>query len=295
MKKYVWIENKKGASSQRILYEVTTEHGKPVNIQKVKGFPVVPHIENKVNAIISITPKDASVDNKLTDEEFVNRKVDTYSASFRGLYNLVGDLGLNATSTQNQISTALNSTIPIADNNDFCHVGIPISDTIPNRIQRTDRYKFNGTAWSYEFTWGNADLVPYRAFHASWHTDTTLLQFCQDVVGDSEVIVGDLFLGSLTCSGLPAGMVNGEVSVQVQNGLNNQKLLVLTLTSTNLAPYHWEMCYINGNLYGWRSFDLEGTAQSLLAAAIDTMQMSDANGDISIQYDDGQDDNNNDE
>lgn len=201
---------------------------------------------------------------------WVNGRIATETATFRGTYNLVNDLSLSVSATRAQIAAALGTTISTADNNDFCYVEIPIADAIPNRIQRTDRYKFNGTEWAYEFTVGDADLAPYRAFHSSWHTDTTLLQFCQDVVADSEVIIGDLFLGSLTCSGLPEGMQNGEVSVQVQNGLNNQKLLVLSLSSTNLPPYYWMMCYFNGTLYGWRSWitpqyvtDIEAISDSI--------------------------------
>lgn len=266
--------------------------GKPTTEEKLTTtFKVNGKLES-IREVIKFLQGFTDQDNLMV---WVNGRIATETAAFRGTYNVVSDLNLTVSATRAQIAAALASNISTADNNDFCYVEIPILDAIPTRIQRTERYKFNGTAWGYEFTVGDADLAPYRAFHASWHTDMTLLQFCQDVVGDSEVIVGDLFLGCLTCSGLPAGMVNGEVSVQVQNGLNNQKLLILSLSSTNLAPYFWMMCYFNGTLYGWRSFDLEGTAQTLLANAIDTMQMSDANGDITIQYDDGEKDNNNEE
>ena len=169
------------------------------------------------------------------------------------------------------------------DNNDFCYVLIPESDAVPTRISRTERYKFNGTAWGYEFTLGNVDAPAYRKFKNTWTTDDTLLKFCQDVAGDSDVIVGDLYLGSLTCSGLPTGMVNGEVAVQVNQGLSG-KLLLLTVTSTNLAPYHWELSYYNNTLYGWRSFDLQGTAQADLAASISTMELDEESGDITIEY-----------
>ena len=96
--------------------------------------------------------------------------------------------------------------------------------------------------------------TPNRPFKDAWHTDTTLLQFCQDVDNDTDAVVGELYLGGLSCSGLPTGMQNGEVTVEVLQGAADIKLLRLTLTSTDLSPYHWEMSYFNGTLYGWRSW-----------------------------------------
>lgn len=104
-----------------------------------------------------------------------------------------------------------------------------------------------------------SNITTNRPFKSSWPTDTTLAAFCAAVVADTDVKVGDSYLGELTCSGLPTGMVNGEVKVDVE-GTTNSKILVLTLTSTNLAPYHWEASYAGGTVYGWRSFALNNYA-----------------------------------
>lgn len=92
-----------------------------------------------------------------------------------------------------------------------------------------------------------------RAFHSEWPTDTTLEDFCQAVVLDATAVVGESYLGELRCTGLPVGMVNGEVKVEVL-GEPNHKILLLTVTSTNLSPYHWELSYLNGRQYGWREW-----------------------------------------
>lgn len=190
----------------------------------------------------------------LATEGYVDQKVATDSATFQGTYNLVTDLSLSVSSTRAEIAAMLATVITGADNNDFSYVEIPVSDNIPARIQRTDRYKYNGTSWAYEFCLSDTDPAPYRQFRDTWVTDSTLQEFCEDVAEDPTVMVGDLYLGSLTCSGLPEGMMIGEVSVQVINGHAGLKLLLLTLTSTNLSPYHWELSYFNGTLYGWRSW-----------------------------------------
>lgn len=196
-------------------------------------------------------PSNASSQNQLA----THRDVATSSATFQGTYNSVTDLSLTTAATHSDIAAALGTTVTGADNNDYCYVQVPVNDITPTRIATTDRYKFDGTAWAYEYSLGDTDLAPYRQFKVGWHTNTTLLQFCQDVAGDSDVIVGDLYLGQLSCSGLPTGMSNGEVAVQVNQGLSG-KLLLLTITSTNLAPYHWEQSFYNDTLYGWKSWEM---------------------------------------
>ena len=104
---------------------------------------------------------------------------------------------------------------------------------------------------------GDVTITTARPFNSSWRTNTTLTDFCSDVVSDSSVLIGNFYLGELRCSGLPDGMVNGEVRVDVLGESNNNKILLLTVTSTNLPPYHFELTYFNGTMYGWRSWVLQ--------------------------------------
>jgi len=98
--------------------------------------------------INSKIPEEASEENKLaTDED-----VATNSATFRGTYNLVSDLSLTTSDTRDQVAAALGTAISECDNNDFCYVEVPTADATPTEIARTDRYKFNGTAWAFEFS-----------------------------------------------------------------------------------------------------------------------------------------------
>lgn len=229
-------------------------------------------------------PSDASQSNKFATEQYVNDKVTTDTARFKGTYNLVSDLGLTTAATYAEISAELGNEISDADNNDYCYVQVPIDDATPIRIQKTDRYKFDGTDWAYEFTVSDADLAPYRAFKPEWTTDTTLLEFCQDVISDPSVIVGDLFLGSLTCSGLPTGMSNEEVSVQVTQGLAG-KVLLLSITSTNLSPFYWQQSFYNDTLYGWKSWlvehqDISGKADIVSGGTENNFFAIDANGNL---------------
>ena len=263
-------------------------------VPPIPGYITKEQLQGEIDGINVLIPEEASDENQLADKAYVNNKVSTDSATFRGTYNLVSDLSLTTSTTREQVATALGTAIPTADNNDFCYVEVPTDDARPTEIAHTDRYKFNGTAWVFEYQlnsitavqWDainsgiNATLVgklnslsvtSCRPFKEGWPTNTTLAAFCAAVVADTDAVVGQVYLGQLGCSGLPDGMANGEAEVKVTQGLSG-KLLVITMTSTNLSPFHWEQSYYNNTLYGWKSwttkedFNTESAFQKNLAA-----------------------------
>jgi len=109
--------------------------------------------------ITEVIPAAASDTNQLADKNFVNSSIATATATFRGTYNEVTDLGLTTAATEGQIAAALLLEIATADNNDYCFVQIPTADGTPSEIARIDRYKFNGTAWAYEYSLNNSSFT----------------------------------------------------------------------------------------------------------------------------------------
>lgn len=112
--------------------------------------------DNSINAKI---PAAASAQNQLADKQFVNQSIQTATAVFRGTYNLVSDLHLEVGATRAAIIEALGATISGADNNDYCFVQIPTATATPTEIAAIDRYKFNGSAWAYEYTLNNSGFT----------------------------------------------------------------------------------------------------------------------------------------
>lgn len=109
-------------------------------------------LSDTIEAILLLIPSAASSLNKLVDTALMNSSISTATATFRGTYNLVSDLGLGIDATEGQIAAALSTAISTADNNDYAFIQIPTSAQTPTQIARTDRYKFNGTAWAFEYT-----------------------------------------------------------------------------------------------------------------------------------------------
>ena len=112
-----------------------------------------------IDAIEAVIPSAASSLNQLADKDYVNSSITTSTATFQGTYNLVTDLQLTVSATRSQIIAELATAISGADNNDYCFVQIPTSDATPTEIARVERYKFNGSAWSYEYTINNSGFT----------------------------------------------------------------------------------------------------------------------------------------
>ena len=93
--------------------------------------------------------------------DFVNSSVATNTARFLGNFTLT-DLGLSYGATNSQIATALGSyswpsgTTPT--NNDYVYVEIqnPQTTGIDDEVRR---FKYNGTAWLYEYTLNNSSFT----------------------------------------------------------------------------------------------------------------------------------------
>lgn len=126
---------------------------------KVEQWSVEQDIEAYDEAIRSLIPSQASADNKLADKAYVNDKVSTDTATFRGTFNLVTDLELTTDATEGQIATALNAAISGEDKNDYAFVQIPTSDATTTEIARIDRYKYNGTVWAFEYSLNNSGFT----------------------------------------------------------------------------------------------------------------------------------------
>ena len=89
----------------------------------------------RISAVEELIPAQATSSNNLADKEFVNSSISTNTANFKGTYNTLAEL--EATT---------------ADNNDYGF--IITTDTSGNTVY--NRYKYDGTSWSYEYALNNS-------------------------------------------------------------------------------------------------------------------------------------------
>ena len=117
------------------------------------------NIDADMESIKMKIPAEASNENQLADKEYVNQGISTATATFRGTFNLVSDLELTTSASEEQIAAALASKVATKDNNDYCFVQIPTDSETPTEIRRIDRYKFNGTNFAFEFELNNTGFT----------------------------------------------------------------------------------------------------------------------------------------
>lgn len=120
---------------------------------------------------------------------------------------------------------------------------------------------------------GNVELSTYLTYPAGWPTTGTTKALCDAVAADTSATKGKAYLGEVTLSDLPASMANGEIVVEIMAGTTAaNKVIVLTLTSGNVAPYRWQYTYWDGgtNVSGWigqATAPIVPTTAPVLAAA----------------------------
>jgi len=117
----------------------------------------------KIANITALIPLQASTSNQLADKAFVSSSVATATATFLGTYNVVTDLSLAYNATHSQIESALATKMTALsitpDNNDYAFVQIPTADATPTEIARIEKYKYNGTAWAFEYELNNSGFT----------------------------------------------------------------------------------------------------------------------------------------
>ena len=191
-----------------------------------------------IDAIENKIPAAASSSNKLVDEQTMNSSISTATATYRGAYNEVTDLSLTVAATHAQIEAALAAKMTALsitpDNNDYAFVQIPTADATPTEIASIERYKFNGTAWAFEYALNNSGFTAaqWAAINSGITSElvtklsnlptsselTTLLNGKQDTISDLQTIREGAAAGALA-----APQITTYTKTEVDNALGNKE------------------------------------------------------------------------
>lgn len=144
------IQNSAVTSDKLANDSVTTDK---INDKAVTESKLSQDLQNFLNFVDSLIPAQASSSNQLADKDFVNSSIATNTATFKGTYTL-SDLGLSAGSTNEQIATALGTTILDADENDYVFV-----ITTNDNVTQYNRFKYSSNAWAFEYTLNNSSFT----------------------------------------------------------------------------------------------------------------------------------------
>ena len=100
---------------------------------------------------------------------------------------------------------------------------------------------------------GDMEIKTHTEFPNNWTTNATMVDLFTDIENDNDAIVGMTYLGEVTCSDLPFSG-NAEIVINIMNGTGSNKIILATLTSSNVAPYYWQYTYGGGHNSGWQTF-----------------------------------------
>jgi len=146
--------------------------------------------------------------------------------------------------------------------------GVASSTVESETVNINDMYLYDGTNWTLLKT--GSSVTSYLTYPAGWTTTGTTKAFCDDIAADTSAVAGKAYLGEVTLSDLPASMVNAEIVVEIMSGTTaNNKIIKLSCSSGNTAPYLWQYTYWNGgsSVSGWIGFQPQNlyTTTTLLA------------------------------
>ena len=186
-------------------------------------------IENDIDAIEAKIPSAASASNQLADKNFVNSSIATNTATFKGTYNSLAEL----------------QAVTGATNNDY---GFVIEyDEQGNEYY--DRYKFNGTAWVFEYKiestpftaaqWAaiqsgitSGDVAKLAALPTKAQLDA-LLDAKQDVINDLATIRSGASAGATAYQKPSGGIPKSDLASAVQTSLNKADTALQSYTETD--------------------------------------------------------------
>ena len=100
-------------------------------------------------------------------------------------------------------------------------------------------------------------------FPNSWTTNDDMAALINDINNDTSARPGDVYLDTVELSDLPEGIMQGEMKVEIMSELDGiGKVIVFTMTSSNVAPYHWEYTSAYGSTGTWRGWVTDSQLQS---------------------------------
>lgn len=140
--------------------------------------------------------------------------------------------------------------------------------TIP--VVPTDVSAFNNDAGYIT----QEEVIINEAFPNSWHTTGTMADLIADINADTDAVAGKVYMDTVLFSDLPANMQQAELKAEIISQLDNSKVIVFTVTSSEVSPYHWEYTSAYGQTNSWREWVTPADMQSALSVKANSADLA---------------------
>jgi len=116
-----------------------------------------------------------------------------------------------------------------------------------------------------------ATVIVNHEFPDSWNTSGTMNQLIDSIQNDNDAIEGQSYIGTVSISDLPSGLIQAELKVDITKGSTaGNKIIVFTIESEDVSPYHWERVAAYNRTGTWRSFIPNGDIGPIVLSALPT-------------------------
>ena len=140
--------------------------------------------------------------------------------------------------------------------------------TIP--VVPTDVSAFNNDAGYIT----QEEVIINEAFPNSWHKTGTMADLIADINADTDAVAGKVYMDTVSFSDLPGEMQQAELKSEIISQLGNSKVIVFTVTSSEVSPYHWEYTSAYGQTNSWREWVTPAAMQSALSVKANSADLA---------------------
>lgn len=140
--------------------------------------------------------------------------------------------------------------------------------TIP--VVPTDVSAFNNDAGYIT----QEEVIINESFPNDWHTTGTMADLISDINADTNAVAGKVYMDTVSFSDLPANMQQAELKAEIISQLGNSKVIVFTVTSSEVSPYHWEYTSAYGQTNSWREWVTPAAMQSALSVKANSADLA---------------------
>lgn len=118
------------------------------------------------------------------------------------------------------------------------------------------------------------EVIINESFPNSWHTTGTMADLIADINADTDAVAGKVYMDTVSFSDLPANMQQAELKVEIISLLGDSKVIVFTVTSSEVSPYHWEYTSAYGQTNSWREWVTPADMQSALSVKANSADLA---------------------
>jgi len=140
--------------------------------------------------------------------------------------------------------------------------------TIP--VVPTDVSAFNNDAGYIT----QEEVIINEAFPNSWHKTGTMADLIADINADTNAVAGKVYMDTVLFSDLPGEMQQAELKAEIISQSGNSKVIVFTVISSEVSPYHWEYTSAYGQTNSWREWVTPAAMQSALSVKANSADLA---------------------